>query len=81
MTCEEFTRTIFPKDDAADNDVLQPKPDYEMMYKELQKLGVTRKQLWEEYSSEVKATGKIPLQYSQFCNYFNRYLEVVNVNV
>lgn len=31
--------------------------------------------LWEEYSKEVKAIGKIPLQYSQFCNYFNQYME------
>lgn len=76
MTSKEFARTIFPKDAAADNDALQPKPDCEMLYKELQKPGVTRKLLWEEYSSEVKAAGKIPLQYSQFCNYFNRYLEV-----
>lgn len=76
MTSEEFARTIFPKDAAADNDTLQSKPDCEMLYKELQKPGVTRKLLWEEYSSDVKAAGKIPLQYSQFCNYFNRYLEV-----
>ena len=47
-----------------------------MLYKELRKPGVTRKLLWEEYSSEIRAAGKIPLQYSQFCNYFNRYLEV-----
>lgn len=59
-----------------DNEELQPRPDCEMMYKELQKPGVTRTLLWEEYAREVKAAGKIPLQYSQFCNYFNHYLEI-----
>lgn len=47
-----------------------------MMLKELQKLVVIRTLLWEEYSREVKSLGKIPLQYSQFCNYFNQYLEI-----
>lgn len=75
MTDDKFVETIFPKVDN-DNEELQPKPDCEMMYKELQKPGVTRTLLWEEYSREVKAAGKIPLQYSQFCNYFNHYLEV-----
>lgn len=70
MTGEEFSRTIFPKDDTVNNDTLQPKPDCEMLYKELQKPGVTRKLLWEKYSSEISAAGKIPLQYSQFYNYF-----------
>ncbi|MGN1182995.1 MAG: hypothetical protein ACI4SR_08335 [Faecalibacillus sp.] len=46
------------------------------MLKELQRKGVTRKLLWEEYANEVKAAGKIPLQYSQFCNYFNNYLKI-----
>lgn len=75
MTNEEFVHTIFPKN-KNDNEELQPRPDCEMMYKELQKPGVTRTLLWEEYAREVKAAGKIPLQYSQFCNYFNHYLEI-----
>lgn len=75
MTDDEFVETIFPKIDN-DNEELQPKPDCEMMYKELQKPGVTRTLLWEKYSREVKAVGKIPLQYSQFYNYFNHYLKI-----
>ena len=75
MTKEEFVHTILPKN-KNDNEELQPRPDCEMMYKELQKPGVTRTLLWEEYAREVKAAGKIPLQYSQFCNYFNHYLEI-----
>ena len=46
-----------------------------MMYLELQRPGVNKMVLWQEYSKEVRATGKIPLQYSQFCNYFNQYIE------
>lgn len=41
MTNEEFVHTIFPKN-KNDNEELQPRPDCEMMYKELQKPGVTR---------------------------------------
>lgn len=47
MTNEEFVHTIFPKN-KNDNEELQPRPDCEMMYKELQKPGVTRTLLWEE---------------------------------
>ena len=54
MTNEEFVHTIFPKN-KNDNEELQPRPDCEMMYKELQKPGVTRTLLWEEYAREVKA--------------------------
>lgn len=74
MTNEEFVHTIFPKN-KNDNEELQPRPDCEMMYKELQKPGVTRTLLWEEYAREVKAAGKIPLQYSQFCNYVKLYIK------
>ena len=31
--------------------------------------------LWQEYYNEERAAGKIPLQYSQFCNYINQYIE------
>ena len=74
MTCEEFTDKLFPKpEDGSDN--LQPKPDCKMMYLELQEPGVTKMLLWQEYYNEVRAAGNIPLQYSQFCNYFNQYIE------
>lgn len=74
MTSEEFSDKLFPKSND-DNDNLQPNPDREMMYLELQRPGVNKMVLWQEYSKEVRATGKIPLQYSQFCNYFNQYIE------
>ena len=74
MTSEEFANKLFPKSND-DNDNLQPKPDCEMMYLELQRPGVNKMILWQEYSNEVRAAGKIPLQYSQFCNYFNQYIE------
>lgn len=75
MTISELESTLFPEVQNS-NDELQPKSDCEMMLKELQRKGVTRKLLWEEYANEVKAAGKIPLQYSQFCNYFNSYLKI-----
>lgn len=71
----EKRSTIFPKNDN-DNDELQPKPDCEMLYKELAKHDVTRTLLWEECAREFKAVGKMPIRYSQFCNYLNHYLEI-----
>ncbi len=75
MTISELESTLFPEVQNS-NDELQTKPDCEMMLKKLQRKGVTRKLLWEEYADEVKSAGKIPLQYSQFCNYFNSYLKI-----
>lgn len=74
MTSEEFADKLFPNSED-DSDNLQPKPDCEMMYLELQKPGVTKMILCQEYYNEVRAAGKIPLQYSQFCNYFSQYIE------
>ena len=45
MTISELEATLFPEVQKS-NDELQPKPDCEMMLKELQRKGVTRKLLW-----------------------------------
>ena len=42
---------------------------------ELQKKGVTKKLLWEEYVQECDITDKIPYKYTQFCVKFNRFLQ------
>ncbi len=52
MTNEEFVHTIFPKN-KNDNEELQPRPDCEMMYKELQKPGVTRT-TWRSHSARSR---------------------------
>ena len=49
MTSEEFSDKLFPKSND-DNANLQPKPDREMMYLELQRPGVNKMVLWQEYS-------------------------------
>ena len=74
MENNELEKVLFPKQPADES--LQPKPDFEYVAKELQRPGVTRQLLWEEYVEEAKAAGKIPLQYSQFCNLVNKYLEM-----
>ena len=45
-------------------------PDYDVLIKELDRPGVTRKDLWEEYCQDVQAAGGIPYQYSFFCEMF-----------
>lgn len=61
MTNEEFVHTIFPKN-KNDNEELQPRPDCEMMYKELQKPGVTR----TLYKSQDNLTNLLQLSVLSF---------------
>ena len=51
-------------------------PDFNTLLKELDKPGVTRKLLWEEYCKDVQATGGIPYQYSYFCELFQSVIQV-----
>jgi len=48
-------------------------PDYEHVYRELCKSGVTLSLLWNEYCESCRLEGSIPLMYTQFCLYYRRY--------
>lgn len=43
-------------------------PDYEYMFKELSKKGVTLTLLWSEYNAKCLSENKIPYKYTQFCD-------------
>lgn len=48
-------------------------PDYEYIYKELAKPGVTLSLLWSEYCEKCRHEGMIPYQHSQFSDKYHAY--------
>lgn len=52
---------------------LRKMPDFEYLYKELAKHGVTLKLLWSEYCEECRRRKEIPLMYSQFCHHYQQF--------
>ncbi|HBS92106.1 MAG TPA: IS21 family transposase [Erysipelotrichaceae bacterium] len=63
---------LFPSQENASK-IMQPRPDYDYVYEELKKKGVTLKLLWREYVAECHAANSIPLQYSQFCRCYREH--------
>lgn len=72
LTERELEEKLFPK---TKQEVFQIMPDYETLLGELTKRGVTRKLLWEEYVKECQLAGGIPFGYTQFCHYFNQFIQ------
>ena len=55
--------------------ITQKRPDYAYVHEESKKSNVTLHLLWEEYCSEAIIEGVPYLQYAQFCNLYNDYVE------
>lgn len=72
LTERELEEKLFPKNK---QEGFQVMPNYEDLVAELAKPGVTRKLLWEEYLKDCQLTGGIPFGYTQFCHYFNQFIE------
>ena len=73
---DEIRRMLFPR---AKIESIQVKPDFKEMLKDYDHIpGMTKKTLWEDYVTEVQASGGIPYQYSQFCELFAREAAVNN---
>lgn len=56
-------------------------PDYECVYRELQKNGVTLNLLWLEYCDSCRSGGEIPYQSTQFNKYYNDFLVKKNATM
>lgn len=65
---DELEQILFPQE-AIPSDSDRPLPDWEKVYEELHRPGVTRQILWEEYR-EQQPTG---LGYSQFCERYKHW--------
>lgn len=49
-------------------------PDYDKVYRELQRPGVTLSLLWVEYCEECRQSGKLPYKSTQFNKYYSEYV-------
>jgi len=49
-------------------------PDYDYIYKEMAKPGMTQQLLWFEYCDQCRNSGAIPYQLTQFKTYYREYL-------
>ena len=49
-------------------------PDYEYVHKELRRVGVTLKLLWQEYREQCLKNGTIPVGKTKFCDDYGKYV-------
>jgi len=56
-------------------------PDYEYMYKELAKPGVTLTLLWAEYCENCHAEKSTPYQYTQFCDNYRQWARITKATM
>lgn len=54
-------------------ETMYEKPDYDYVHRELKKIGVTLKLLWQEYQDKCKSTDKLPMGYTKFCNGYSEF--------
>ncbi len=69
----ELDKLFFPKLSEAPG--LRRYPDLEYIHRELARQGVTLKLLWTEYCDECRIHNELPLMYSQFCFYYQKFAE------
>lgn len=67
----EVYQMFFP--DRHSVETLYEHPDYGYVHKELMRVGVTLKLLWEEYQDRCMAQNKIPVGYTKFCEGYREY--------
>jgi transposase len=53
---------------------LRKVPDCEYIHREMAKSSVTLSLLWNEYCNECRINSEIPLKYTQYCNYYRKFL-------
>lgn len=78
MSGKQLSKILFP---AAVGKPSFKMPDYEYVYQELQKNGVTLNLLWLEYCDACRSGGEIPYQSTQFNKYYNDYLVKKNATM
>lgn len=68
----EVYRQFFPE--RYQSEVLYDSPNYEAIHKELQRVGVTLKILWQEYVDICREKESIAVGYSKFCDDYQKYI-------
>lgn len=78
MTDKNLSEALFPPS----SEKLQYKlPDYEYVYKEMQRDGVTLNLLWQEYVEACHQRGDLAYQSTQFNKYYNDFLAKKNATM
>lgn len=78
MSDKELVDTLFPP---APGKIQYKMPDYDYVYKELQRDGVTLDLLWREYVDECHVSGELAYQSTQFNKYYNDYCAKKNATM
>lgn len=77
MPQEEAYRLFYPERHA--EEILFELPDYPYIHKELTKVGVTLKLLWEEYRDGCAQKGTTAVGYTKFCADYSNFTEAQNL--
>jgi len=75
---DDIRKILYPKRVA---ESLRKVPDCHYMYQEMAKPGVTLTLLWSEYCEQCNATGLIPYQYTQFCEFYRKYVRTTKATM
>ena len=67
----EVYRMFYPEKHLTEN--MYKQPDYAYVHRELRKVGVTLKLLWQEYIAFCTHEGRISMGYTKFCNGYGDY--------
>lgn len=78
MSDKELAETLFPPPPGK---IKYKMPDYEYVYREMQKKGVTLNLLWLEYCDRCRSSGEIPYQSTQFNKYYGDFLVKKNATM
>ena len=71
MPDKELHKLLFPPETEKS---VYTMPDYEYVYREMSKSGVTLSLLWAEYCEECRKSGEIPYKSTQFYKYYGDYV-------
>ena len=72
MSSLAIYRLFFPERMAVEQ--IYELPDYEYVHKELRRVGVTLKLLWQEYRDKCQKNGTVPLGKTKFCDDYGKYV-------
>ena len=75
---EELSERLFPTNL---NKPSYRMPDYEHVYHEMQRNGVTLNLLWLEYCDQCSGSGELPYKSTQFNKYYADYVQKTKVSV
>ena len=79
VTNAELEKLFYPERKMAGNHYAEP--DYEYIYKELSKKGVTLTLLWQEYCEAAYVNGEKPYMSTQFFDKYHRWARVTKATM